>query len=144
MYNRWRASGSALRSDRRFSAHTSPARQCVRLSATCALLQAELHAKTSEPSRINKKFNLWFYEYKQISERIFVSLLVFQWRGLREALPPNVNLLSLESWSNGSLLVRLEHLFHPFEDEELSRNVTVNLKVFSSKPNILIPHHYQQ
>ncbi|KAJ8872261.1 hypothetical protein PR048_025863 [Dryococelus australis] len=49
--------------------------------------------------------------------------------GLRTSLPDNVQLLTLEPWGKDSLLVRLEHILEKDEDELLSRNVTVNLKV---------------
>lgn len=44
-------------------------------------------------------------------------------------LPNNVNLLTLEQWTDPSqVLVRLEHLFEIDEDEELSQAVTVDLQ----------------
>lgn len=48
--------------------------------------------------------------------------------GLVKALPDNVHLLTLEQWSGGRLLVRLEHFYQKGEDAELSKPVTVQLK----------------
>ncbi|KAJ8919725.1 hypothetical protein NQ315_006253 [Exocentrus adspersus] len=48
---------------------------------------------------------------------------------LNKELPPNVHLLTLESWGGGnSLLIRLEHILENDEDPNLSREVTVDLK----------------
>ena len=48
---------------------------------------------------------------------------------LSEALPPNVQILTLQEWDVGQLLLRLEHLYQPKEDEQLSQNVTIELDV---------------
>ncbi len=50
-------------------------------------------------------------------------------RVLNESLPENVNLLTLEKHSNGKYLIRLEHFYELWENLELTRPVTVNLKV---------------
>lgn len=49
------------------------------------------------------------------------------YRALNGSLPPNVHLLTLESFGK-SVLLRLEHQFAVDEDEELSKPVTVQLK----------------
>lgn len=54
-----------------------------------------------------------------------------QWSGLVADLPENLQIITLQEWDNGSLLLRLEHLYQPGEDAQLSSNVTVNLAVFS-------------
>ncbi len=46
---------------------------------------------------------------------------------LRAELPPNVGLLSMQSFSPTSLIVRLAHLFASGEDAALSNDVTVDL-----------------
>lgn len=48
--------------------------------------------------------------------------------GLVKALPDNVHLLTLEQWTGGRLLLRLEHFYQKGEHAELSKPVTVNLK----------------
>lgn len=48
--------------------------------------------------------------------------------GLTKALPANVHLLTLEQWSGGRLLLRLEHFFQKGEHAELSKPVTLSLK----------------
>ena len=54
---------------------------------------------------------------------------LFQWSGLTEELPPNVQILTLQEWDDGQLLLRLEHLYQPKEDEQFSQNVTIELDV---------------
>lgn len=44
-------------------------------------------------------------------------------------LPPNVQILTLEPWTENEVLLRLEHIFAKDEDEVLSQPVTVNLNV---------------
>ena len=48
---------------------------------------------------------------------------------LTRELPVNVHLLTLEMWGENSALIRLEHQFAKSEDDDLSKNVTVSLKV---------------
>ncbi|GAV03424.1 hypothetical protein RvY_13849-2 [Ramazzottius varieornatus] len=48
--------------------------------------------------------------------------------GIADALPDNVNLLSIEQWKGSSLLVRLEHMFDINEDPLLSQPITVDLQ----------------
>ena len=47
---------------------------------------------------------------------------------LRESLPANVHILTLEPWRNNQILLRLEHQFDVDEDSELSLPVKVNIK----------------
>lgn len=53
----------------------------------------------------------------------------FKFTGLRDYLPKMVNLLTLESWDNETVLIRLEHIFEINEDADLSRPVQVSLKM---------------
>lgn len=48
--------------------------------------------------------------------------------GLKQDLPENIQILTLEPWKDGSLLLRLEHILEKGEDAELSQPVTVNLE----------------
>ncbi|XP_063225370.1 lysosomal alpha-mannosidase-like isoform X2 [Bacillus rossius redtenbacheri] len=48
--------------------------------------------------------------------------------GLRRPLPDRVQLLTLEPWGRGRLLLRLEHLLGRGDDPRLSRDVTVDLQ----------------
>ncbi|XP_968354.2 lysosomal alpha-mannosidase [Tribolium castaneum] len=50
-----------------------------------------------------------------------------EYSSLKRPLPDNVQLLTLEPWSDGTLLVRLEHVLEKNEDENLSKEVTVDL-----------------
>lgn len=52
----------------------------------------------------------------------------FKFNGLRDYLPKMINLLSLESWDQENVLVRLEHIFEINEDADYSRPVQVSLK----------------
>ncbi|XP_042239009.1 lysosomal alpha-mannosidase-like isoform X2 [Homarus americanus] len=51
-----------------------------------------------------------------------------KWTGLKTSLPANVHLLTLEPWTDGSLLLRLEHMYEAQESATLSNPVTVNLQ----------------
>lgn len=49
---------------------------------------------------------------------------------LNKELPPNIHLLTLESWnSTDTFLIRLEHILEKDEDPELSQEVTVDISV---------------
>jgi len=52
-----------------------------------------------------------------------------QYSGLKESLPTNVNLLTVEPWKEGSLLLRLEHIMEANEDPVLSLPVEVAYEV---------------
>lgn len=47
-------------------------------------------------------------------------------------MPDNVNLLTLENWSDGSYLIRLEHIYDLDEDDILSKPVTFSIQVILS------------
>lgn len=47
---------------------------------------------------------------------------------LNESLPINVNLLTLDQRSDGTYLLRLEHLYGEGEDQELSKPIVINLR----------------
>ncbi|GLV45785.1 Lysosomal alpha-mannosidase II [Carabus blaptoides fortunei] len=64
--------------------------------------------------------NLFDYRVKN-SVRINFS-------GVSQSLPSNVQILTLEPWSNNVLLLRLEHFYEKDEDPLLSSSVTVNIK----------------
>ncbi|XP_060520149.1 lysosomal alpha-mannosidase-like [Cylas formicarius] len=63
---------------------------------------------------------LTYEEYKQN--------YVTQYSGLKQALPDNVQILTLEPWQGFTFLLRLEHVFEIGEDPLLSKPVTVKLK----------------
>ena len=52
---------------------------------------------------------------------------------MKQDLPPSLIIHTLEPWGENIKLLRLEHIFGPDDDPELSQPVTVNLEV-----NILI------
>lgn len=52
----------------------------------------------------------------------------FKFSGLRDYLPKMINLLSLESWDQENVLIRLEHIFEINEDADCSRPVQVSLR----------------
>ncbi|XP_067938019.1 lysosomal alpha-mannosidase-like [Watersipora subatra] len=84
--------------------------------------------------------------HRDLGERLFMAPLVTvsradtttytSWRKhhqlrnsfLKQALPDNVHLLTLEPLENKKFLLRLEHFYSAGEDKELSNNVTVSLK----------------
>ncbi|XP_050428078.1 lysosomal alpha-mannosidase-like [Adelges cooleyi] len=53
---------------------------------------------------------------------------VMQYSGMRNPLPNNVKLLTLEPWKEGTILLRLEHIFEFNEDKNLSKSVVVNIQ----------------
>lgn len=53
----------------------------------------------------------------------------FQYSGLKESLPINVQVLTLEPWRGQTLLLRLEHIMEENEDSELSRPAEVQYEV---------------
>lgn len=50
-----------------------------------------------------------------------------QFSNLKTPLPENVHILSLEPWNNNTVLLRLEHILEKNDDENLSKEVTVDL-----------------
>lgn len=52
----------------------------------------------------------------------------YKFSGLRDYLPKMINLLTLESWDQENVLIRLEHIFEINEDADYSRPVQVSLK----------------
>ncbi|XP_035775636.1 lysosomal alpha-mannosidase-like [Anopheles albimanus] len=47
---------------------------------------------------------------------------------IAQQLPPNVNLLTLEPWKDGTVLVRFEHLFEQGEDPVFSKPIQFNIR----------------
>ncbi|KAI4470603.1 alpha-mannosidase [Holotrichia oblita] len=54
--------------------------------------------------------------------------LNFEFSGLVNVLPNNVQILTLEPWTENKLLLRLEHIFSKDEDNVLSQPATVNIR----------------
>jgi len=63
----------------------------------------------------NESFETWLKLYK--TEHHFT----------KEALPENINLLTMEKHFDGTILIRLEHMYDAGEDDELSKPTTVSL-----------------
>ncbi|XP_049836992.1 lysosomal alpha-mannosidase-like isoform X2 [Schistocerca gregaria] len=51
-----------------------------------------------------------------------------EFSGVKQPLPRNIKILTLEPWSNNTILLRLEHLFEKGEDDHLSKSVTIDLR----------------
>ncbi|XP_076239948.1 lysosomal alpha-mannosidase II [Calliopsis andreniformis] len=60
-----------------------------------------------------------------------------QGSGLAKRLPPNVHILTLEPWKDGTILLRLEHIFEIGETEHLSKPTEINIKDLFSTFTIL-------
>ncbi|RZC32449.1 lysosomal alpha-mannosidase [Asbolus verrucosus] len=61
------------------------------------------------------------------SQDVSTKLNILEFSSLKVPLPDNVQILTLEPWDDGTLLLRLEHLLEKGEDENLSKEVTVDL-----------------
>ncbi|CAG0919137.1 unnamed protein product [Notodromas monacha] len=57
---------------------------------------------------------------------------------LKAPLPENVNLMTLEPWRDGRLLMRLEHMFEPGEDAVLSNSAPIELLDILAAPVLSI------
>ncbi|XP_033225298.1 lysosomal alpha-mannosidase-like [Belonocnema kinseyi] len=64
----------------------------------------------------NTTFDAWNENYKMQSF------------GLAKALPPNIHILTLEPWKDGSMLFRMEHIFESDESVIFSTPVTINIQ----------------
>ncbi|XP_033225889.1 lysosomal alpha-mannosidase-like [Belonocnema kinseyi] len=60
--------------------------------------------------------------------------------GLAKSLPRSVRILTLEPWRDGSVLLRLEHLFESDESVEFSKPVIVNLEDLFSDFTVTAAH----
>ncbi|XP_050536748.1 lysosomal alpha-mannosidase-like [Daktulosphaira vitifoliae] len=63
--------------------------------------------------------------------------MTLEYWGLKSALPDNVQLLTLEPWKDGTVLIRLEHIFEYSEDKRLSNAVVVNVQDLFTKFRIV-------
>lgn len=68
-----------------------------------------------------------FQEYKILSDSR-PDLFHFESTFMREELPENVHILTLEPWRENKILLRLEHQFDVDEDPNLSLPVKINIK----------------
>ena len=66
--------------------------------------------------------------YRGFIIRLYIYI-VFQLSGLNTPIPDNVNLLTMETYYDNQVLIRLEHFYEKSEDTTLSQNATVTLKV---------------
>ncbi|KAJ8919646.1 hypothetical protein NQ315_006173, partial [Exocentrus adspersus] len=78
----------------------------------------------------NKLLDTWTFlsSTKGLSFADYKAKYKTQFSGLKQALPDNVQILTLEPWKGFSLLLRLEHILEKDEDNLLSKPVTVNLQ----------------
>ncbi|XP_033223798.1 lysosomal alpha-mannosidase-like [Belonocnema kinseyi] len=60
--------------------------------------------------------------------------------GVAKTLPPNIHILTLEPWKDGSILLRLEHLFESDESVEFSKPVTINIQELFSAFTVTSVH----
>lgn len=66
--------------------------------------------------------------FRNSAQRTLMALENSKFIGLNRKLPANVHLLTLEPWSDGRVLVRLEHLFEVNEDAKYSKPRRVSLR----------------
>lgn len=64
-----------------------------------------------------------FFTNQEVSEKS----KILEYSILKQALPDNVQLLTLQPWDDDTLLIRLEHILEKDEDPQLSKDVTVDL-----------------
>lgn len=60
---------------------------------------------------------------------VSTRLKKLKYSGITKALSDNAHILTLEPWNDNQLLIRLEHILELNEDENLSKDVTVDLTV---------------
>ncbi|XP_033225887.1 lysosomal alpha-mannosidase-like [Belonocnema kinseyi] len=60
--------------------------------------------------------------------------------GLAKKLPPNIHILTLEPWKDGSILLRLEHIFEAGESVKYSIPVTINIQNLFSDFTVTAVH----
>ncbi|XP_012271344.1 lysosomal alpha-mannosidase isoform X1 [Orussus abietinus] len=97
-----------------FGASTTDKDNLVLEEKTLALKLA-LQPWTFVSPAVNLTYDEWKKFYKMTSA------------GEVKALPPNVHILTLEPWKEGTILLRLEHLFEVNEAQQLSQPVTLNI-----------------
>jgi lysosomal alpha-mannosidase len=86
---------------------------------------ARFHRDFSQ--RVNLSPVLTFSTYNS-SETDYINKFKTSDSNLNQALPNNVNILTLEEWKNDSILLRLEHFYSSSDDPNgLSKNTTVDL-----------------
>lgn len=54
---------------------------------------------------------------------------MFQYSGLKKPLPNNVQLLTMEPWKDGTVLLRFEHVFEYNESKNLSQPIVIDVQV---------------
>ncbi|XP_066143340.1 lysosomal alpha-mannosidase-like [Euwallacea fornicatus] len=67
-----------------------------------------------------------------IPEDTLDKLVATKYSALKESLPKNVHLLTLEPWTGSTYIIRLEHILEKNEDSALSSEVTVDLQTLFS------------
>ncbi|XP_069684640.1 lysosomal alpha-mannosidase-like isoform X2 [Periplaneta americana] len=70
---------------------------------------------------------LFFSPADDISFAQWAASYKMEYSGLKEALPENVQILTLEPWKAHTFLLRLEHIYEKNEHPVLSKPVTVNV-----------------
>jgi lysosomal alpha-mannosidase len=76
---------------------------------------------------------VFFTTYSDVAD--YVSKYQTQWSGLKNPLPANVHLMTLEEWKDDTILIRLEHFYDSNDDpDKMSKPVTVSLN------NLLRPY----
>ncbi|XP_026811581.1 lysosomal alpha-mannosidase-like isoform X3 [Rhopalosiphum maidis] len=81
----------------------------------------------------------YFFTKKQsvISYEELKKSTALQYSGLKRPLPNNVQLLTLEPWKDGSVLLRFEHIFEYNEDKNLSTPVVLDVQDLFTKFRIV-------
>ncbi|XP_060838044.1 lysosomal alpha-mannosidase-like isoform X2 [Rhopalosiphum padi] len=77
----------------------------------------------------------YFFTKKQsvVSYEELKKSTALQYSGLKRPLPNNVQLLTLEPWKDGSVLLRFEHIFEYNEDKNLSTPVVLDVQDLFTK-----------
>ncbi|XP_044735005.1 lysosomal alpha-mannosidase-like isoform X1 [Chrysoperla carnea] len=74
---------------------------------------------------------IYFANLDSVTREQFEENILRQFNGLSEeesSLPPNVQILTLEPWKNGTVLLRLEHILEKDEDPILSKPSCINIQ----------------
>jgi lysosomal alpha-mannosidase len=73
------------------------------------------------------------YALPKISYANYSNTYRQTWSALTESLPYNVHLLTFDQWTSKVFLIRIEHYFELYEDENFSKPVEIDLQILFNR-----------